>query len=108
MFFSVHSDKYSVFTKDFKFVRYFSSIAFNWPQTLDELYTQNDVEMYRKAGDEMTNLAFDLTNTKANPWLASLVNNCSKKLNGLITREVGVDHGKETDAYPGGVASYAK
>lgn len=97
-----------IITKDFKFARYFSPIAFNSPQTLDELYLQNDVELYRKMGDEMTNLAFDLTKVKANPWLTSLVENYNRKLNDLIVREIGVDNGKETDAYPGGVASYAK
>lgn len=97
-----------IITNEFKFARYFSPIAFNWPQTLDELYAQNDVEMYRKAGDEMTNIAFNLTNIKATPWIATLVDNYNKKLNSLITREVGIDNGQETDAYPGGVASYAR
>lgn len=97
-----------IITKEFKFARYFSPIEFNWPQTLEELYAQNDVEMYRKSSDEMNNLAFDLSKVKATPWIESLVVSYNQKLNDLITKEVGVDNGKETDAYPGGVASYAK
>lgn len=97
-----------IITKDFKFARYFSPIEFNWPQSLEELYRGNDVEMYRKPGDEMTNLAFDLPKVQANPWLSSIVTSYNQKLNALITREMGIDDGRETDAYPGGVASYAK
>lgn len=108
--FNIHNRGFlrGIITKEYKFARYFSPIEFNTPTTLDALYAQNDVELYRKPGDEMTNLAFDPVHTRSNPWLESLVANYNEKLNHLIAKEVGTDNGSETNAYPGGVASYAK
>lgn len=97
-----------IITKDFKFARYFSPLEFNSPHTIEELYAKNDVEMYRKGSDEMTNLAFDLTTVKASPWVEALVSGYNEKLNNLITREIGTDNGQETDAYPGGIEHYAR
>ncbi|MCG2679139.1 MAG: sulfatase-like hydrolase/transferase [Kiritimatiellae bacterium] len=75
----------------YKFTRYFSPRQHNLPQTMDELYAYNDVELFdlQKDPDEMHNLAMDRTKNGA------LILAMNKKLNNLISAEIGEDIGQE-------------
>ncbi len=81
----------TMFDGRYKFTRYFAPTQRNLPQTLDELYKFNDVELYDLQTDpaEMTNLAA----TKGEN--AELVMASSAKLEALIKQEIGVDDGRE-------------
>ena len=91
-----------IITADHKFARYFSPLHFNTPTDLESLYAQNEVELYRYGSDETENLAWPKGNNEG------LVMTYNEKLNTLIQREVGVDDGRETEFFNGGIMKYAK
>lgn len=78
-------------TEKYKFARYFSPLTFNMPTTMDELYANNDVQLFdlEKDPEELVNLAAD---KEAN---AALIMELNSQLNALITKEIGVDDGSE-------------
>jgi len=86
----------SVFDGRYVFSRYFSPKQHNRPNSLEELYLLNDVELFDTARDplELTNLA----PTKGES--AELVLAMNEKLNRLIDEEVGEDRGQ---MLPGGI-----
>jgi arylsulfatase len=75
----------------YKFTRYFGPTQHNTPKTIDELYQNNDVELFDLMKDpaEMTNLAATKGTNK------ELVMTMNAKLNGVIKDEIGVDDGRE-------------
>ena len=91
-----------IITADYKFARYFSPLHFNTPTDIETLYSMNDVEMYRMGSGETENLAWPKGNN------TSLVNTYNNKLNALIQQEVGVDNGRETEKFNGGLLKYAR
>ena len=74
----------------YRFTRYFSPLAFNTPQTIEDLLGKNDLEVYdlHSDPDELNNLSLDL---KKNGDLILALN---QKANALIALEVGADDGK--------------
>ncbi len=74
----------------YRFTRYFSPLAFNTPQTIEDLLGKNDLEVYdlHSDPDELNNLSRDL---KKNGDLILALN---QKANALIALEVGADDGK--------------
>lgn len=80
-----------VFDGRYKFTRYFSPIARNRPQNLDELYRWNDVELFDLQSDpaEIRNLAMS---QDENPALVAAM---SDKLEAIIKAEIGKDDGRE-------------
>lgn len=87
----------TVFDGRYKFSRYFAPIARNKPSTLEELYADNDVELFDLQSDphEMINLAAD---KKAH---GDLVLAMSAKLETAIKAEFGVDDGREMPDFKG-------
>ena len=81
-------------TEKYKFARYFSPLNFNQPTTLDELYANNDVQLFDLEKDplEQNNLAAD---KEAN---AALILELNAQLNTLIAKEIGVDDGSEASS----------
>jgi arylsulfatase A-like enzyme len=87
----------SVFDGRHKFTRYFAPTQRNSPKTIEELFAQNDVELYDLKNDpsEMNNLAVDRnTNSK-------LIEEMSAKLELAIADEIGIDDGREMPNIPG-------
>jgi arylsulfatase len=84
----------AIITERYKFARYFSPLNFNTPETLDDLYAHNDVELYDLESDpkELHNLG---SNRETN---AALIENMNRQLNALIAAEIGVDDGAEMEA----------
>ncbi|MCW8329880.1 hypothetical protein MD588_13795 [Photobacterium sp. SDRW27] len=80
----------SIFDGQYKFSRYFSPLEHHMPRTLEQLFAHNDVELFDIKNDplELRNLALDY---KKHGELISMMNG---KLNLLIEREVGEDHGQ--------------
>ncbi len=80
----------SVFDGRYKFNRYFSPMEHHTPKSIEELFANNDVELFDVKSDpnEMQNLA---TDKRANGDLIVAMNN---KLNALIDSEVGDDDGQ--------------
>lgn len=78
-------------TEKHKFVRYFSALNFNLPETIEELYANNDVQLFDCVNDpgELVNLAAD---PQAN---RDLILSLNAQLNRLIAREIGEDKGQE-------------
>ncbi len=74
----------------YKLSRYFSPLEHHVPKTIEQLFANNDVELYDLAEDplEMKNLALDI---KKNGDLIVMMND---KLNLLIESEVGEDIGQ--------------
>lgn len=74
-----------------KFTRYFSPVEHHIPATIDELYANNDVELFdlQKDPEEMTNLAAVKGPNK------ELVMTMNSKLNNVIKAEIGLDNGSE-------------
>jgi arylsulfatase len=74
-----------------KFTRYFAPVDRNRPQTIDQLYANNDVELFDLQTDpsEMTNLAAIKGQNR------ELVMKMSAKLEAVIKDEIGVDDGRE-------------
>ncbi|MCF6390436.1 sulfatase-like hydrolase/transferase [Mycobacterium sp. MBM] len=81
----------TMFDGRYKFTRYFAPTQRNLPQTLDELYKFNDVELFDLQEDpgEMTNLAAKKGDN------ADMVMASSMKLEAIIKHEIGVDDGRE-------------
>lgn len=81
----------TVFDGRYKLTRYFAPVQRNRPRTLEELYRDNDVELFDLSADpgELHNLA-------ANPaGHEALVLAMSDKLEAVIAAEIGVDDGRE-------------
>ncbi|MBI4856735.1 MAG: sulfatase-like hydrolase/transferase [Acetobacterium woodii] len=78
-------------TEKYKFARYFSPLTFNLPTTMEDLYANNDVQLFdlEKDPNELVNLA---ANKETN---AALIMELNGQLNDLITKEIGVDDGNE-------------
>ncbi|OON84824.1 hypothetical protein BXO88_15355 [Oribacterium sp. C9] len=76
-------------TDRYKFVRYFSPLGFNTPTTIEELYANNDVQLFDlwTDPDETVNLAQD---KEAN---AELIMQMNALLNKTIQEEIGQDDG---------------
>ena len=85
----------SVFDGRYRFSRYFSPQQHHLPRSIEEIYANNDLELFDLISDpnEMVNLAMD---RKANAELLVAMN---EKLNALIEYEVGEDIGQ---MLPGG------
>jgi arylsulfatase A-like enzyme len=75
----------------YKFTRYFSPTQHHLPTTIDELYQNNDVELFdlEKDPSEMTNLAAVKGQNK------DAVMSMNTKLNNVIKGEIGNDNGSE-------------
>src|SRR5699024_5794918 len=86
----------AIFDGRYTFARYFSPKQHNVPQSMEDLFKLNDVELFdlQRDPNEMTNLAMD---RKRNGALLEAMN---AKLNALIAAEVGEDIGQ---MLPGGV-----
>lgn len=87
----------SVFDGRYKFTRYFAPVQRNTPQTIDDLYAKNDVELFDLNTDpnEMTNLAVDRNKH------AQLIQTMSAKLEASISAEFGKDDAREMPNFPG-------
>jgi arylsulfatase A-like enzyme len=74
----------------YKFARYYSPKAFNTPRTLDDIFKDNDVQLFDLANDpeEMRNLALEPEANRAT------ILRMNALLNDLITKEVGVNDGR--------------
>jgi len=86
-----------VFDGRHKFARYFAPTQRNSPQSLVELFKNNDVELFDLDQDpeEVKNLALDST---SNSQLLTAMNN---KLEAAIAEEIGRDDGREMPKFPG-------
>jgi hypothetical protein len=87
----------TVFDGRYKFSRYFAPIERNRPTTPDELYANNDVELFDLQTDphEMSNLA-SIKGVHGDLTLAM-----STKLEAAIRLEIGVDDGREMPDFKG-------
>lgn len=87
----------TVFDGRYKFSRYFSPREHNSPKNLDELFSNNDVELFDLEQDpsEMKNLALD--RNKNGQLLAAM----NDKLEAAILQEIGADDGRELPNLPG-------
>lgn len=81
----------------YKFVRYFAPTERNSPKSADELYQNNDVELYDLKADpsEAKNLAADREKNEA------LVLKMNAKLEKAIADELTKDDGREMPDFPG-------
>jgi len=81
----------TVFDGRYKFSRYFAPVERNRPANVDDLYKNNDVELFDLQSDrnETVNLAADRQKN------ADLVATMNGKLDALIKAEIGVDDGRE-------------
>ena len=81
----------AIVTEEYKFARYFSPLNYNTPETIEDLFANNDVELYDLANDpeDMNNLALDPEKN------AELIMELNEQLNALIAAEIGVDDGSE-------------
>ncbi len=86
----------TVFDGRYKFSRYFAPVDHNRPNTADELFKWNDVELFDLETDpgEVRNLANDREGN------ADLILAMNGKLEGIITAEIGVDDGRELPYIP--------
>ena len=87
----------AIFDGRYKFTRYFGPEDRNRPGTIDELYRDNDVELFDLQTDpgEMTNLAAKKGEHR------DLVLAMSAKLEALIKQEMRVDDGREMPPFKG-------
>jgi Sulfatase len=78
-----------VFDGRYKFARYYASTAFNTPQTLEEIFGSNDVQLFdlKNDPDEMHNLALEPEQNR------ETILRMNALLNDLIAKEVGVNDG---------------
>ncbi len=79
----------TVFDGRYKFSRYFSSVQFNKPETIEQLTEVNDLELFDHKTDpnEAVNLAADVAGNKG------LILAMTAKLNALIAEEIGNEDG---------------
>lgn len=79
----------SVFDGRYKFSRYFAPLQHNKPQTMEQLTSRNDLELFDHRDDpnETANLATDVERSH------DLIMAMNGKLNAIIEEEVGVDDG---------------
>ena len=86
----------STFNGRYKFTRYFSPLERNSPRTMDDLFQNNDVELFDLATDpqEMNNLARDRRNNGA------LIMAMNAQLERIIKAEMGADDGREMPNIP--------
>ncbi len=79
-----------VFDGRYKFARYYAPAAFNTPQTLEEIFNNNDVQLFDLESDpgEAHNLAL------APEEQRSTILRMNGLLNDLIAKEVGVNDGR--------------
>ena len=79
-----------VYDGRYKFGRYYAPTGFNTPQTLEEIFKDNDVQLFdlQNDPDEMHNLALDPEKNRAT------ILRMNKMLNELISKEVGVNDGR--------------
>ncbi|MFO1058867.1 MAG: sulfatase-like hydrolase/transferase [Dongiaceae bacterium] len=87
----------TVFDGRYKFSRYFAPVERNHPDSLQELFANNDVELFDTQADpqEMTNIA------AAEGVGAELTLAMSNKLEAAIKAEIGVDDGREMPDFKG-------
>jgi len=80
----------SIYNGRYKLNRYFSPLEHHVPRTIEELFTNNDVELYDLVEDplEIKNLALDISKH------GDLVVMMNDKLNAIIQIEVGEDVGQ--------------
>ena len=78
-------------TDQYKFVRYFAPLCFNTPETLEELFENNDVQLFDLKADpeELDNLAADPETNR------ELILQMNALLNETIKQEIGEDDGIE-------------
>jgi arylsulfatase A-like enzyme len=78
-----------VFDGRYKFARYYAPAAFNAPQTLDQIFKYNDVQLFDLTDDpdELHNLALDREKYK------DTILRMNALLNDLMTKEVGKNDG---------------
>jgi arylsulfatase len=79
-----------VFDGRYKFARYYAPTAFNTPQTLKEIFGNNDVQLFdlESDPDEVRNLAVEPEKNR------ETVLKMNKLLNDMMAREVGVNDGR--------------
>ena len=79
-----------VFDGRYKFARYYAPTAFNTPQTLEEIFKNNDVQLFDLEADpdEMHNLAVEPEKNRAT------ILRMNGLLNELMAKEVGVNDGR--------------
>jgi arylsulfatase len=79
-----------VFDGRYKFARFYAPTAFNTPQTVEEIFKSNDVQLFdlEKDSDEVLNLALAPEKNK------ELILRMNGLLNDLIAREVGANDGR--------------
>lgn len=77
-------------TERYKFARYFSLLDYNLPETMEELFAHNDVQLFDLENDpeELVNLAAEPEKHK------ELILSLNEQLNRLITQEIGADKGQ--------------
>ena len=80
----------SIYDGHYKFSRYFSPLGHHTPKTIEQLFANNDVELYDLKNDpfEMNNLAVNLNK------YGDIIEMMNTKLNVLIGIEVGEDIGQ--------------
>lgn len=86
----------TVFDGRYKFSRYFAPTQYHSPQTAEQLYANNDLELFDLETDpgEVRNLAVDRAAHE------DLVLRMSGKLEKIIAEEIGVDDGRELPDIP--------
>lgn len=86
----------SIFDGRYRFTRYFSPMERQSPKNLDDLFANNDVELFDLKNDpeEMKNLALHREANKA------LLLEMNAKLEAAIKEEIGVDDGREMPKFP--------
>ena len=79
----------------YKFGRYYAPTAFNTPQSLEEIFKNNDVQLFdlQNDPDEVHNLALDQEKNR------STLLRMNTLLNDLIAKEVGVNDGRFLTPY---------
>lgn len=89
--FKARSFMRGIVTDDFKFARYFSPREHHRPTTIDELTSQNDLELFdlRNDSGETRNLAVE------SELRIEVLTTLNSKLNALLDAEVGPDDGRD-------------
>ena len=84
-----------VFDGRYKFGRYYSPLAFNTPRSLDEIFKNNDVQLFdlQNDPDEVHNLAVEPEKNRATLLRMNTL------LNELVAKEVGVNDGRFLTPY---------